>query len=212
MNMNDSSRLARLSVLALLTASPSIGWGGEAAAYIHVTIESGLQLICDPLQAPDSSVAAVLPGPPLVAGTTLYGFASGGFTTNTLVTDATGGLSWTDPQQALAPGGGAFLLSPTNQPVLVTFVGQVPLGAVTNVIPAGLSLVSGLQGVQGRLHTDMGLMLAPFDNVYWWEGGKYVVYTQLPDGTWYPAEPVIGLGEAFFIDAAQGTNWVTHLQ
>ena len=211
MNMRTHVTLAGLMGLMIWALAVG-GAASEASTYAIVTFRPGWQLMANPVQAPDDSVGALFRAPPMPEGLELLSFEGGLFATNVLATNDAGALAWTAPAQVLDPGAGAFLFNATNQAIQVTFTGDVLIGFETNAIPDGLSLKSGLQGAQGRLRTDMGLRLAAFDNVYQWRDGKFVVYTQLPDSSWFPSEPVIGLGEAFFINASQATNWVTQFQ
>ncbi len=175
--------------------------------FFNVQLDPGLQLVGDPLvSAQNNRLAVVFPGVP--QGTEVYEFGAGDFSTNILTTNALSQLVWQDPLETLLPGVGAFVLNPTNKVLTVSIFGNAASTSVTNPVPAGLSSTASYTAVWGGLTSKLGLSLSPFDNVYRWEKGRFVVYTQLPGGGWYPTEPNIGLGEGFFINASQPTNWV----
>lgn len=193
-----------LSVVLLLLI-PKVRAGPKTGFY-NLVVEPGLQLIASPLDNGQSNtVQTVLPNVPDL--TALYKFTDGDYSTNTYL----GGL-WDYPAQTLAPGEGGFIFNTSKSSMVVTFAGDFLQGQLTNGIPAGLALKGSMAFKAGRVNTDLGLNLAPFDNLYQWQTNHFVVYTVLPGGGWHPSEPKVAISESFFVNSARGTNWVQSYQ
>jgi hypothetical protein len=124
--------------------------------------------------------------------------------------------------------GEAFLIycSPQANPATtftVTYVGEVREGAPlsTSIVPgpgtgaAGpLNFLGSQVPQQGRISTDLGFQAAFDDTYFQWDkvaGAAGAIYQFLDDGSpggaWYdangPAEPVLGVGDGFFLSRAQ---------
>lgn len=168
--------------------------------YITVTFGAGLKLFANHLKVGTNRVASIIPEP--VEGTELYTFGEGGFSTNRFSSGV-----WTNPDQRLESGEGAILFNPSGRAFKGTFWGEIPVGNLLNQVPKGLSLKCSLVPQIGGVTSTLGLRLAPFDNLYLWKSNQFEIYTFLADDTWFPAEPVISIGESFFIRANQPVNW-----
>ena len=193
-------RFFPLSLSLAFLAAP----GASAQAptgYASVAMQSGFHFVTNPFYGVSNKVARFIP---LAAeGMELYKFSDGKFSTNTFTSGA-----WTNPDETLGPGEGAVIFNPTTKRITATFTGELPQGSLRNTIPAGLSLKSSLVPQSGRISTDLGLNLSPFDNVYQWRTNRYEVFTFLPDGTWIPSEPMVSVAQALFIRANLEVAWV----
>ena len=197
-----SLALGAAAALWLFFLIQAVHAGPIISVFYTMGVKPGLQLIATPLDnGQDNRVQTVFPSVP--DGTSIYQFTNTAFTTNLFV-----GGAWDYPEQVLAPGEGAFIFNPNPSTIAVTFAGHVLQGQLTNTIPAGLSLKGSMTVMTGGVTTDLSLHLAPFDNLYQWQTNHFVVYTVLPGGEWYPSEPKIGISESFFVNSANGTNWV----
>src|SRR5438094_6098354 len=91
-----------------------------------------------------------------------------------------------------------------------TFVGVVPEGTLTEKLPAGFSLCSSIVPQQGRISSDLAFPAEDQDVVYQLTPGQgynvSVYYADLPG--WDPIEPVISVGEAFWVYLPGPRNWV----
>lgn len=207
-NFAKPSGLGLLLFGTIFTATYPLNQAGNppnAVGYTTLSIEPGFQLIAHPLRAKDNTVPHLFPNPP--EGMEVCKLVNGIFTTNTFSSG-----DWSNPDETLEPGEGAMVFNPGPETNLVTFVGEIMQGELTNTIPAGLSLKSSLIPKQGGITSGLGLKLAAFDNVYQWRSNRFEVFTFLPDGNWFPTEPKISAGEAFFIRADHQTNWIVQLK
>jgi len=103
---------------------------------------------------------------------------------------------------------GVFVLAPS--PFTVTFVGEVPQGSLKNPIPAGFSIKSS-QVPQAGTAADLGFVGNPNDTLYQFNTNTqtYDVSTfDEFDLVWYPNDPVMNVGEAFFSKKTASADWV----
>jgi hypothetical protein len=116
----------------------------------------------------------------------------------------------------LNPGEGAWLVNPTPGPLTVTFVGLVSNGQWTNTMVRGgnATLISSVTPQGGGIQSALGYSPTLFDEIVQWRNGQYlitlyddtpvngqepVVFWWEPDDTTPAPEPVINVGESFFI-------------
>jgi hypothetical protein len=110
----------------------------------------------------------------------------------------------------LNPGEGGLLRNAGTTPLTLTFVGEVPQGALTNAVPTGYAVRSSIVPQAGKITTDLGLTGVPAEVLYkYTPGSGYSLYTfDEFDLVWTPTEPTVGVGEAFLIYNPAGNNWV----
>ena len=180
----------------------------NAVGYINVKIPKGYSMIANQLIAADSSVKALFPGVP--GGTTILKFdnANNRFLPNGY--DA-GFEEWNDPLMTLKPGEGAFVQNSSAGEFTVTFVGEVPQGAASNmeIIHAGYSIVSSMVPQSGTL-SQLNYTPAGGDEVYRFNNakGQYDPYTyDAGFGEWSPGEPTVNVGESFFLFKKAVGTW-----
>ena len=125
----------------------------------------------------------------------------------------------------ILPGRGVFYLPATNE--TATIVGTVLQGTLTNkFFPAAnnVALVSSAVPITGGLTSVLGYNPSIGDNVFTFAGGSYSTYsyTVVTSGhgasatfttNWFngsvQGEPIIGVGQGFWIQPIANTNWVT---
>jgi hypothetical protein len=110
----------------------------------------------------------------------------------------------------LNPGEGAFLA--TTNAVMVTFVGLVRDGNLSMFVgPSNFYLVSAMVPKFGGLQTGLAYMTHAGDQVQIWNGNGtgYTVYSYLRfnGGGWNPREPVINVGQSFFLKSSTNNTW-----
>jgi hypothetical protein len=180
--------------------------------YINKTLNSGLSLVANQLNAsPDNSVATLMPNPGAV---TVYKFVGSSFVGNAFDLDN----GWGDPTMPLAPGEGFFIDNATGGPLQLTFVGEVALSKTVN-LTSGLGIYSSTVPKTGTLDSTPGTGLgfpAPTDNitVYKWTGSGYDgIAFDLDNGWPGPggAGPTLNISEAVFIDSAIPIAWTQTL-
>lgn len=174
---------------------------GLSDVFYNLDVLPGISLLSVPVIRSSNTISDAFQGIP--AGSEAYMLSGDAFTTNRF-----DGSSWEVPEQSLLPGQGVFLLISEERPVTVTISGQLLSGRITNSIIQGVSLTSAKTLLAGRISTDMGLVVDPFDNVYLWRTNGYQVFTALPGGMWHPYEPVVQRSEAFFINTGRALLWI----
>jgi len=184
----------------------------NAVGYVNVTLTSGLNLICNPLKVTaGNDLTHVLPLTDADIGTTVYTYDTS-FHSSTFLGSTTGWL----PNLTVAPGQGFFINIVAGK--TVTFVGEVPQGADSNIqVGNGLSLISS-PVPQSLVLTDAttpanGLAFPAElgDTVYFFRGSPkaYVNATFLgaPTG-WLPAANATpAVGEGFWSSKANAGTW-----
>jgi len=208
---NNNKQTMRTKALFLAAAFSAAGivssmaqvYSVNVVGYVNTTLVPGFSLVSNPLDAGDNSVANLFPA---VDGMTVYKFADGSYQIATYL-DIFG--EW-DGAFDLAPGEGAFVFNPTSAEVEVTFVGEIVDGTKTNPIAAGFSIVSSIVPQSGGLVSALGFPQADGDQVFKFNTGSqsYEIYSYLEVfGEWDPSEPVVGVGEAFFVNKPAAATW-----
>jgi len=176
----------------------------NAVGYVNQTIPlkagSALTyaLLANPLNGTNNSISTILPSVP--DGTSVFKFKNGLFEG-----PETYFGGWDPGTAVLAPGEGFFLVldnATAPNPTTLTFVGEVPQGALTNNIPNGYALVSSIVPQAGTLQTQLGLNPAADSSVFTWNVTSQLyndVFSYFGGGAWDPAEPVLSVGQGFFI-------------
>jgi len=192
---------AALGAAGVATSMAQSVFSVNAVGYVNVDLPKGFSIIANPLDAGagNNTVSKLLASVP--DGTTVYKFVNGAFTVNTLDLG-----EWTNPNESLNPGEGAFVRSPSA--AKVTFVGEVPQGSLSTAVPAGFSLKASQVPQSGKLDTDLGFPAQDGDTVYQFNNakGSYDVHT-LDLGEWSGGAPTPKVGEGFFVKVAKATTW-----
>ena len=116
----------------------------NVVGYVNVTIPpsttaGGFAILCNPLKNGSNTLAEILPNPPV--GTRIYRYTGSGYLIYTYDIDDEGYTNWgAGANVVLAPGEGFWVRNPDNVTNILTFVGEVMQGSLTNPIPAGFAL------------------------------------------------------------------------
>jgi hypothetical protein len=206
----------RTKTLLLITAAAAAGvvasnaqvYSVNAVGYVNTTLVKGFNLVSNPLNGATNTVDALLSGQ-VPQDSVIYLWDTAGKTFKTGTYDTTFG--W-DPatiaSSSITPGGGFFLNLKSGS--TVTFVGEVPQGnPLTTTLVPGLQIVSSQVPQAGKLQTDLSYSPAQDDKVYQWDPTKQTYNISTFDTTfgWDPAEPNVGVGEAFFLSKTAAGTW-----
>jgi len=194
---------------AALGVASSLGALGQvysvnAVGYINITVPAkSYVLAANQLNAGANTLKDVLPGVP--DGTIVFKYAQGsGF--------AAIGFEfgeWGTPTATVKPGEGWFIQNNGAGPLTVTLVGEVPQGTLQTGLLKGLNLISSQVPQGGKLVADLKYPAAEGDVVYQYSTAtqKYLDPNGFEFGEWGKGEPVIGVGEGFFVNKVAATSW-----
>ena len=181
--MRTKSILAAAAIIAAGAASSqaqSNVYSLNVVGYVNVVCSNGYTIINTPLVPANAQISNLLndggtggSGPVVVpANSSVFTFSGGSFVAN--FSDEFGG-GWSNPSQALTNGTGYFFLNQSGSPVTITFVGEVPQGAVNNTLVAGYNLV-GSKVPQAGFISNLGLTTTAGDSVFKFKNGNFVAY------------------------------------
>ena len=207
---------AALSAAGIATSMAQV-YSVNAVGYVNTTLVPGFNLVSNPLDNKTGNTIAnlfgtgIAGGPP--DGLIVYYFNA---TTDSYVTALYDGLlqAWSPAaagNQAVVPGEGVFVFNPNAGNVTATFVGEVPQGSLANPLPQGFSIKAS-QVPQAGTITALGYGDDAVDGdiIYKWNSATDVYSSHVYDGlltAWTPTEPIIAVGEAFFLFKAAAGTW-----
>ena len=197
---------AALSAAGVATSMAQV-YSVNAVGYVNTTLEPGLNLISNPLDAADNSSAGLFAGVP--DNTQVYKFDPSTGQYSTASYSALLG-AWTgESAVTVEPGEGVFVRNPTAAAVTVTFVGEVPQGALGHPVPAGLSIQAS-EVPQTGTATELEFPVADNDQIYKFDPAtsQYDTFTYSALlSIWTPSEPTINVGEAVFVRKTAAADW-----
>jgi hypothetical protein len=164
-------------------------------------LQPGFSLIANPFNARSNAVGALLSSVP--EGTTLYKLSNGAYSINSFEFGA-----WSNPDQTLEPGEGAFIHYLGNSPLVLTFLGQVTQGRLINSLPSGYSIISSQVPQAGVIDTNLGFPVDDGDTVYLYNNasGAFTTYTY-DFGVWN-TPPSLSLGQSFIVRKTRSHDWI----
>jgi len=206
---------AALSVAGIASSMAQAVYSVNAVGYVNTSLVPGFNLISNPLDNKTGNTIQNLFGTGVQGaipnGLTVYYFNSD---TDQFVT-----AIYDDIDEAflpaaagatvVAPGNGVFVRNPASANLTVTFVGEVPQGALSNPLPQGFSIKAS-QVPQAGTVTALGLTGAQGDRIFEWNSTTDTFVTSTYDdidATWLPAVPNLDVGEAVFIFKAAASTW-----
>jgi hypothetical protein len=191
--------MASLAVMAQVYSVNVVG-------YIQVTCNPGYTLVANQLVTENNTVPELFAGVP--GGTTVYKFDS--VNTKFLVNQYDAEFEeWGDMSMTVDPGEGVFVLNPTQEPIVITFVGEVLQGDLEVPLAAGYSIVSSKVPQAGLLETDLGYVPAGGDTVYKFDNAntKYLVHQYDAEFAEWDVQPALAVGEAVFLLKSEAGTW-----
>ena len=202
--MRTKALLLSAAVLAagLATSTAQTVYSVNAVGYVNLSLATGYNMISNPLNGTNNNLNAVIPVAP--DGSQIYIFDP---VTQNYFSAATYLGGW-DVDYPLPPGSGAFMN--VEAPTTITFVGEVMQGNLTNALSANFQIKSSQVPQSGGLTTVLGYTPLDGDVVYTFNTALQQFnqpFTHLGGGVWDPAEPVIAVGQAFFLQRSAAGSW-----
>lgn len=208
-SFSATSRVARLMVNSMDPDGPLIN--------LTFMVGPGYQALGSPILSAQMFLSQLMPSP--TNGTTVVLPDGNGFHIANYFE------GWSLPELPIVPGAGFLLKNPTTANLLFTMSGRVPTGALTNRLPAGLSLVTPLAVSEGPLETGLAFPAIDGDAVFRWNKVLMGYEAFGKSGTaWWPGELVLAQGQSFWtgkglsadwvnagpVGSAAGRGWITH--
>jgi hypothetical protein len=195
------------ALLGLASIAPSFAqtnvYSLNAVGYINVTCPPGFAMIANQLNATNTTLDVLLGSVP--DGCQCFIFSNGVYSTYTM----DGGWQ-PNGFSKLDPGLGCFFKNPYGSNIVVTFVGEVPQGSLTNSMPAGFAIRSSIVPQAGDVVTLLGIPANDGDQIFKYNPGPtpgYSTFTWDTD-SYQPVNPSMGVGEAFFVKNGVQKNWI----
>ena len=176
----------------------------NAVGYVNLSLGAGFTMIANPLNNVTNDLNTILTNVP--TGTIVYTFSPA--TQSYSATTFRGG-AWHNTDAVLNPGQGAFISLPAA--TTVTFVGNVPQGALTQSVPVGFSIQSlpipvsvSLTNSLVNFTPNTGDIVYQFSNA----SQSYSAHTYR-NGAFRSTDAVPAVGESFFYlnTSTTAINW-----
>ncbi len=200
--------VAAIAAAGIASVSAQV-YSVNAVGYVNKKVPAnGFALISNPLIATDNKIATLFGGQ-VPQDTQIFVYDTAAKTFKFTAYDTTFGWDPADVANLeLKPGGGVFVKNNSPNEITVTFVGEVPQGALSTPLVAGLQIVSS-QVPQAGTAEQLGYVAAQDDKIYQWnyttKGYDFFQY----DATfgWDPALKSLDVGDAFFLSRAAAGTW-----
>jgi len=191
----------------------------NVVGYVNTNVVAGFNLIANPLDkdgtGTNNLISQVISNQ-LPLNTTVYEYNGVGYNQFSYAKNKSTGLTNWSPDGPLNPGRGVWVSIPAGSPVqTATFVGNVLQGVNSNPnIPAGggFGLVSSLAPLQGGVTTVLKYNPLLNDTLYRYNGVGYDQFSYAKNKStgltnWSPSEPVINIGQGFWLKTSAGSTW-----
>ncbi len=197
----------RLLLTATLIAGAAVTGNGQAVysvnivGYINKTLNPGLTLLANQLNAsPNNAVQTLFGTPPGPITVFKFNPSTGNFEQAAYDLDS----GWTDPTgMVLNPGQGAFVDN-AGPAFTLTLLGEVQLVSTLNIHP-GLDIYSSVIPQAGPLPDILPVPTAAL-TICLFNGRTFDCYTyDLDANDWIPTRPSVEIAEAFVVDNAGPT-------
>ncbi len=164
-------------------------------------------LVANPFNTADNTAQGVLANVPEGCRLRKWDLATQSYQTNLFSQGR-----WTNVTMTLRPGEGAYFSNSLAQPLVLFLAGEILQGDLTNRIPGRQSIRSSMVSQRGLIQTNLGYVPDPMDTVFLLTSAGWQVYTfDDVDQQWLlngvPAEPVLEVGEAAFINSQSAKFW-----
>lgn len=174
--------------------------------YASISLPPGFSMIANPFDSP-GTIGDLFKNWP--EGTSYNRFDTREFR---LVENQVKAGKWVNPQEKLPRGAGGIFFNPTSDYKMASFVGDVCQGNLSAPIPSGFSLRGSLVPQAGGLVEDLGFPITDGDVIHLFdrERQKYNLHPYT-DGKWPAGQPLLGVGEAFWVAKTESRNWTQTL-
>jgi hypothetical protein len=195
---------AAILAAGLATSMAQNVYSINVVGYYNVTVPAnGFAIIANQFNTTNNTIGSLLANVPV--NTEFYKFA-GGYTAYQF--DEFDAEWKPDGLATLNPGEGGFIKNPEATPLTITFVGEVPQGALTNALPAGFAIRSSMVPQAGGVTSVLGLPGETNDELYTYAGGYTAYQFDEFDAEWKPTEPQVDVGQGFFVKKVIAGDWV----
>jgi hypothetical protein len=209
---------AALVAAGIAAADAQQVYSVNAVGYVNVTLVPGYNLIANPLKGTNNIISTILPSVPDLSIAFGWNGAAQQFAQADNFIASEGG--WLDgtfqpSTTVLEPGKAFFLQNNSGANATITFVGEVPQGALTNPVVANYGFYSSIVPQSAPLTTGLGFPTV--DNMIFngWNKAsqQYADAYNRIEGVWYgpgfvEAEPSVGVAEGFLLfNPAGPLNW-----
>jgi len=177
--------------------------------YVNLQLPWGMSFIANPLLQTHTNVSIRSLFPTAPDGAQVMKLVNGDYVTCVYSASS---ASWVGPQMDLPLGVGFFFVNPSRDTFMQTFVGEVPIGSVTNNLPAGVSLEGPMLPQAGSINSVHNIPGQPGDNIFVFinEGearGRYHRSAYFAGEGWTP-DLNLNVGQGFWIQKQQAQDWV----
>ncbi len=193
-----------LGAAGVATSMAQTVYSVNVVGYHTVTLAPGFNLVANQLNSANNTIGSLIPLLP--GGCQLYKFTPGvGFATFTF--DDADNVWTPHGNVTLNPGEGAYIRNNQSTNIVLTFVGEVLTGTTTNNLVPGFQIVSAKLPVQSAIGS-LGIPAVAGDQAYKFTPGVGFTTATYDDAdlVWTP-NPVIGVGESFFVKKANTAPW-----
>ena len=175
--------------------------------YANLQLPWGMSFIANPLFQTNVSLPSLFPTAP--DGAQVMKRVGGDYVTCVYSASS---ASWVGPQLDLPLGVGFFFINPSRDTFVQTFIGEVPLGSLTNNLPAGVSLEGAMLPLWGSINSIHNIPGQPGDNIFIFVNdgdarGRYLRSTYSNGEGWVP-DFTLAAGHGFWIQKQQAQDWV----
>jgi hypothetical protein len=176
----------------------------NAVGYVNLSLAPGFSMISNPLNASNNVVGTLFPDAP--NGFVIFKFnpAANNYDLNFRSSGA-----WSAPNMTLNPGEGIFIFNNQSSNVVVTYVGEVPQGSLTNSLPTGFTIRSSQVPQAGALESVLQFPGVSGDLVFIYNrvNNNYDIFVR-GASAWSPSDPNISVAQSFFLFRNVAGNWV----
>jgi hypothetical protein len=160
-------------------------------AVMKMNINPGYAAIANPFHRGANTLGEVLPMVPNGTRLFKYDAVANGYTETTFIFN-----QWTEPDQTLAPGEGAFVFNPTDTVTDLVFMGSLRLENPMRILTRGIYLVSLPYPRTGKITEILDMPIRPGDILFKFnpQHGGYDYFEAGTENTPF----VINAGESFF--------------
>lgn len=211
-----------IGIAGVVSAVAQNVYSVNVVGYMTLTLGPGFSLIANQLDnvpGPGNDLATnVFGAGPFPANAKIYKYNAslGSYEILTWVTVPTQRWNPTSLAQTMTmePGEGVFFQNPSANPLTVTFVGEVMQSKgspLVNPVGVGFDIYSTMVPQQGGITTVHNFQANPNERIWRYNPatGSYssASWVTVPTPRWNPSEPVINVGEAFFIQSTAARDW-----
>lgn len=180
----------------------------NTVGYVDRIVAPGFSMLSNPLVGQSICIPNVFNGVP--GGFAVYTWNE---TTQSYFTNIhLGNGVWSGPDCLTVrqpPGFGCFVYNPLAPAHVQTFIGRVWQGYFEDSLPAAWAVRSAPIPDQGWISQHLGVPLVEGLMVYLFQNGTWVIH-DYSLGEWYPSEPWIAAGDAFWLRYPALMLWKQH--